>query len=47
MSGRSRLSFEQMVDLDLEYLGRWSFGLDLWIIVRTVPEILGFSNNGF
>lgn len=47
VSGRSRLSFEQMVDLDLEYLGRWSFGLDLWIIVRTVPEILGFSNNGF
>ncbi len=33
--GRSELGFEEMVDLDLEYIERWSLWLDLTILVRT------------
>jgi len=28
VSGRSNLSFEQWMELDLEYIDRWSLGLD-------------------
>jgi lipopolysaccharide/colanic/teichoic acid biosynthesis glycosyltransferase len=35
VSGRSELTFEQMVDLDLEYIERWSIWLDLKILIRT------------
>ena len=47
VSGRSRVGFEQMVELDLQYLCEWSFGLDLKIIARTIPEVLGLGRNGF
>ena len=40
VSGRSELTFEQMVDCDRHYLEHWSLGLDLSIIVRTVVAIL-------
>jgi lipopolysaccharide/colanic/teichoic acid biosynthesis glycosyltransferase len=40
VSGRSNLPFEDMVRLDLEYIERRSFGLDLWILARTVPCVL-------
>jgi lipopolysaccharide/colanic/teichoic acid biosynthesis glycosyltransferase len=40
VSGRSRLSFQQMIDLDLAYIGRWSLGLDLLILVRTPLVVL-------
>jgi exopolysaccharide biosynthesis polyprenyl glycosylphosphotransferase len=35
VSGRSDLTFEQMVDLDRYYLENWSFGLDVSIMLRT------------
>jgi len=35
VSGRSELTFQQMVDLDLEYIERWSVWLDLKILIRT------------
>jgi exopolysaccharide biosynthesis polyprenyl glycosylphosphotransferase len=41
VSGRSFLSFEEMVLLDLFYAGNWSILLDLKLLWRTVPEILG------
>lgn len=44
VSGRSRLGFEEMVRLDIEYLERWSLWADLRIMARTVPEILGFGH---
>lgn len=40
VSGRSNLSFEQWMQLDLEYIDRWSLVLDILILVRTVPAIL-------
>ena len=40
VSGRSFLSFEEMVLLDLYYVANWSFLLDLKILWRTIPEVL-------
>lgn len=40
VSGRSTLSFDEMVDLDLRYIEEWSFALDLLILVRTVPAVI-------
>jgi lipopolysaccharide/colanic/teichoic acid biosynthesis glycosyltransferase len=36
VSGRSNLSFEQWMKLDLEYIDHWSLLLDWWILLRTV-----------
>jgi exopolysaccharide biosynthesis polyprenyl glycosylphosphotransferase len=44
VSGRSNLSFEEWMQLDLEYIDRWSLGLDCRILLRTIPAIL--SANG-
>ncbi|MGD0072976.1 MAG: sugar transferase [Candidatus Binataceae bacterium] len=41
VSGRNRLSFDQMVKLDIRYIEEWSFGEDLRILIRTVPALLG------
>lgn len=41
VSGRSTLSFEEMIRLDLEYVQRRTIWLDLWILVRTLPVVLG------
>lgn len=35
VSGRSRLSAEQMVHLDLYYIENWTLGLELYIIAKT------------
>jgi lipopolysaccharide/colanic/teichoic acid biosynthesis glycosyltransferase len=40
VSGRSTLTMPQALDLDAEYVARRSFGLDLWILLRTVPVVL-------
>jgi exopolysaccharide biosynthesis polyprenyl glycosylphosphotransferase len=40
VSGRNRLSFEEMVRLDLYYIENWSLLLDLKIILRTLPVML-------
>ncbi len=40
VSGRNRLSFEEMVKIDLYYIENWSLWLDLKIILLTVPAIL-------
>ncbi len=37
--GRSTLSFERWMELDLEYIARRGFWYDLWIVVRTVPAV--------
>jgi exopolysaccharide biosynthesis polyprenyl glycosylphosphotransferase len=43
VSGRSDLSFEEMVKLDLYYAENWSLGVDLKIMLRTIPAVLGRS----
>jgi exopolysaccharide biosynthesis polyprenyl glycosylphosphotransferase len=40
VSGRSDLSFEEMVKLDLYYAENWSLGLDLKILLRTIPAVI-------
>ena len=40
VSGRSEVPFHDMVRLDLHYIRNWSLGLDLEILVRTIPAVL-------
>jgi lipopolysaccharide/colanic/teichoic acid biosynthesis glycosyltransferase len=40
VSGRSRLGFNEMLDLDLEYVRRRSFVFDLWLLARTPLAVL-------
>lgn len=40
VSGRNRLTFEEMVKLDLYYIENWSLWLDLKIILLTLPAVL-------
>ncbi len=40
VSGRNRLSFEEMIKLDIDYLENWSFLLDVQILWRTVRVVL-------
>jgi exopolysaccharide biosynthesis polyprenyl glycosylphosphotransferase len=42
VNGRNRVvSFAEWMKLDLEYVDRWSLGLDLKILLRTIPAVLG------
>lgn len=40
VSGRSDLSWEEAIDLDLHYVAHRSFRLDLGILLRTLPAVL-------
>lgn len=40
ISGRSQLPFTRWLELDLEYIEQWSIGLDIKILLKTVPAIL-------
>ena len=40
VSGRNSLSFEEMVELDLDYIDSWSVALDLSILIRTIPAVV-------
>lgn len=40
VSGRASLSYEDMINLDIYYLENWSPGLDIRIILKTIPTIL-------
>jgi exopolysaccharide biosynthesis polyprenyl glycosylphosphotransferase len=40
ISGRSKLSFEDMVRLDLYYIENWSLSLDVKIILKTLGAVL-------
>lgn len=40
VSGRSDLTFDELVRLDFSYIERWSVGLDLMIVLRTIPTVL-------
>ncbi|MDW8101512.1 MAG: undecaprenyl-phosphate glucose phosphotransferase [Anaerolineae bacterium] len=40
VSGRSLLSFDEMVLLDLYYIENWSPLLDLKILLRTIPKVI-------
>jgi exopolysaccharide biosynthesis polyprenyl glycosylphosphotransferase len=40
VNGRSSVSFEQWMKLDIQYLDEWSLWLDLKILARTIPAVL-------
>ncbi len=40
VSGRSNLTFREMVRLDTYYVDNWSVRLDLSLLVRTIPAVL-------
>ncbi len=40
VSGRNRLSTNEMLDLDLEYVDNWTLKRDLSILLRTLPAVL-------
>jgi exopolysaccharide biosynthesis polyprenyl glycosylphosphotransferase len=40
VSGRSDLTFDEMCLLDIYYIENWSLGLDLTILLRTIPRVL-------
>ncbi len=41
VSGRNTVNFQQWMELDLQYIDNWTLGLDLKILVKTVPAVLG------
>ncbi len=40
ISGRSSLPFTKWLELDLQYIENWSFGLDILILLKTIPVVL-------
>ncbi|MBN1201306.1 MAG: sugar transferase [Anaerolineae bacterium] len=40
VSGRSEVPFEEMCLLDIYYIENWSLGLDVQIMLRTIPYVL-------
>jgi lipopolysaccharide/colanic/teichoic acid biosynthesis glycosyltransferase len=41
VEGRNKITnFDEWVRLDLEYIDNWSLGLDLKILLRTIPVVL-------
>lgn len=44
IAGRSSIPFDKWMQLDLQYIDRWSFWLDLQILMRTIPAVIrGFG----
>jgi exopolysaccharide biosynthesis polyprenyl glycosylphosphotransferase len=44
INGRSNVSFDKWMELDMEYIDKWSLGLDLMILLKTVPAV--FKGSG-
>ena len=43
VSGRNGVGYATRIALDRFYARRWSIGLDLWILLRTIPALLSFD----
>lgn len=43
VSGRNGLSYRERVALDRAYVRRWSWGLDLYVMLKTIPALLDHS----
>jgi exopolysaccharide biosynthesis polyprenyl glycosylphosphotransferase len=41
VSGRHRLPFEDLIRYDLFYVENWSLSMDMFVLLRTVPAVLG------
>ena len=40
INGRNSIPFEQWMELDMQYIDKWSLWLDLKILARTLPAVL-------
>jgi len=40
INGRSSISFDHWMDLDMQYIDQWSLWLDLKILAKTIPAVL-------
>mgnify|MGYP001812549028 FL=1 len=40
VSGRSALSFDRWLELDLQYIEEWSLWLDFKILLKVIPSVL-------
>ncbi|MCK5877532.1 MAG: exopolysaccharide biosynthesis polyprenyl glycosylphosphotransferase [Candidatus Marithrix sp.] len=40
VSGRSEISFQQQVEMDLEYIYKQTFYLDIILLIKTIPAVL-------
>jgi exopolysaccharide biosynthesis polyprenyl glycosylphosphotransferase len=40
VNGRSNIGFDDWVRMDLDYIDKWSLGLDLLILMKTIPAVL-------
>ncbi|GAI06622.1 unnamed protein product, partial [marine sediment metagenome] len=40
VTGRSELGFEEGIKLDLYYIQNWSIGMDIKILLKTIPAVL-------
>jgi lipopolysaccharide/colanic/teichoic acid biosynthesis glycosyltransferase len=40
VTARQDPSFEKYIQLDLKYIDKWSFWLDMKILVKTIPAVL-------
>jgi exopolysaccharide biosynthesis polyprenyl glycosylphosphotransferase len=40
VNGRHAITFDHWMELDLQYIDRWSPGLDIEILIKTVPAVL-------
>jgi exopolysaccharide biosynthesis polyprenyl glycosylphosphotransferase len=40
INGRNLIPFEQWMELDMQYIDKWSIWLDLKILARTIPAVL-------
>lgn len=40
VSGRSKLTFDRWLELDLQYIDTWSLALDFQILLRVIPVVL-------
>ena len=40
VSGRSHIPFEQWMELDAEYVDNWSIGLDIKLLLQTIPAVI-------
>jgi len=40
VNGRSNVSFNEWVRMDLDYIDKWSLGLDFLILLKTIPAVL-------
>jgi exopolysaccharide biosynthesis polyprenyl glycosylphosphotransferase len=40
VNGRSEVGFNEWVRMDLEYIDQWTLGLDLKILIKTIPAVL-------